>query len=145
LTFLPRSRCDFPTTPRISFGHLKEPLNLIFVGSQTQLEDAFSASGWVKASPFGLLSVAQGIGAALAQRPLPDGPGVPAFWNDEPDTMAFSLPVGTTFARRHHIRLWRTGYVTTDGHALWVATASFDRDFELASSNLPFSGSRPRP
>ena len=118
------------------FGHQQEPINLIFVGTRAQLEETFAAAGWVQAQPFGLSSVAQGIGAALTERPLADGPGLPSFWDDEPETMAFSFPVGASFAQRHHIRLWRTDYLTTDGRAVWVATASFDRGFELARTTF---------
>jgi undecaprenyl-diphosphatase len=118
------------------FGHQQEPLNLIFVATPTQLEGTFRAAGWVKVKRFGLLSVVQAIGATLTQQPFPNGPGTPSFWNDEPETIAFSLPVGTTFAQRHHIRLWQTRYMTTDGRMLCVATASYDRGFELAPSNF---------
>src|SRR5262249_41145628 len=38
----------------------------------------------------------------------------------------------------HHIRIWSTDVMTTDGRNLWLATASFDQGFELApSTGLP--------
>jgi hypothetical protein len=46
--------------------------------------------------------------------------------------------VGTTFAERHHIRIWSTDVQTSAGQPLWLATASFDKGFELApSTGLP--------
>ncbi len=46
--------------------------------------------------------------------------------------------MGTTFAERHHIRLWTTTVATSAGQPVWLATASFDQGFELApSTGLP--------
>jgi hypothetical protein len=62
----------------------------------------------------------------------------PSFLADEPNALAFSLPVGKTFAERHHIRFWTTTIQTPTGQSLWLATASFDQGFELApSTGLP--------
>jgi hypothetical protein len=44
--------------------------------------------------------------------------------------------VGASFAQRHHIRLWSTQVRTTDGRDVWLATASFDRGFELAPASF---------
>jgi hypothetical protein len=44
--------------------------------------------------------------------------------------------VGATFAQRHHIRIWATTVQTTSGLPVWLATASFDRGFELAKTTL---------
>ena len=62
----------------------------------------------------------------------------PSFLAEQPNALAFSLPVGTTFAERHHIRIWSTDVQTNAGQPLWLATASFDKGFELApSTGLP--------
>jgi hypothetical protein len=119
-------------------GRSQEPVSLVFIGTRTQLERAFRAAGWTEARPYGLASLAGGIGASLTHRPDPAGPVTPSFLADEPNALAFSLPVGKTFAERHHIRLWTTTVQTTAGQPLWLATASFDRGFELApSTGLP--------
>jgi hypothetical protein len=62
----------------------------------------------------------------------------PSFLAEQTNELAFSLPVGTTFAERHHIRIWSTAVQTSAGQSLWLATASFDKGFELApSTGLP--------
>jgi membrane-associated phospholipid phosphatase len=119
-------------------GHPQEPVSLVFVGTMAQIEGAFHAAGWTEAKRYGFGALAGGITAAVAHRPDPAGPVTPSFLANEPNALAFSLPVGTTFAERHHIRLWTTTVATSAGQPVWLATASFDRGFELApSTGLP--------
>jgi undecaprenyl-diphosphatase len=113
-------------------GRLQEPVSLVFVGTRAQLEASFRAAGWTEAQPFGFNAVAGGVAATLGQRDDPAGPVTPSFLAEEPNDLAFSLPVGTTFAQRHHVRVWSTSFQTSDGQSIWLATASFDRGFELA-------------
>lgn len=117
-------------------GKPQEPISLVLVGSQTTLERAFVAAGWTEAAPFGFQSVAGGISASLSHRPDNAGPVTPSFLAEEPDSLAFSQPVGATFAKRHHIRIWSTHYQTTSGQNVWLATASFDEGFELAPTTF---------
>ncbi len=113
-------------------GRLQEPVSLVFVGTRAQLEESFRAAGWTEAQPFGFNAVLGGVSAALGQRGDPAGPVTPSFLAEEPNTLAFNLPVGDTFAQRHHIRIWSTSVQTSDGLPIWLATASFDQGFELA-------------
>jgi membrane-associated phospholipid phosphatase len=114
-------------------GRFQEPVSLVFIGTQAQLEDSFRAAGWTEAQPFGFNAVLGGVAAALGQRGDSAGPVTPSFLAEEPNALAFSLPVGTTFAQRHHVRIWSTSIQTSDGRPIWLATASFDQGFELAS------------
>jgi undecaprenyl-diphosphatase len=119
-------------------GVHQEPVSLVFVGTEAQLNATFQAAGWTRAEPFSFLAVTVGINAALTHRSAPAGPVTPSFLAEQPNTLAFSLPVGTTFAQRHHIRIWSTTVQTSAGQHLWLATASFDKGFELApSTGLP--------
>jgi undecaprenyl-diphosphatase len=119
-------------------GHLQEPVSLVFVGSRAQLEHAFQVAGWTENRPYTFGTLWGGIVASITQQPDPAGPVTPSFLADEPNALAFSLPMGKTFAERHHIRIWTTTIQTTTGQPVWLATASFDRGFELApSTGLP--------
>jgi len=117
-------------------GHPQEPISLVFVGTRVQLEGAFLAAGWTEAKPYGFGVLAGGVAAALTHQPDPAGPVTPSFLADQPNALAFSLPVGKTFAQRHHIRLWTTHVQISSGQPLWLATASFDQGFELAPSTF---------
>jgi undecaprenyl-diphosphatase len=119
-------------------GVQQEPVSLVFVGTESQLDAAFQAAGWTRAEPFSFRAITVGITAALNRQSAPAGPVTPSFLAEQPNALAFSLPVGTTFAERHHIRIWSTRVQTSAGQSLWLATASFDKGFELApSTGLP--------
>ncbi|PWT72670.1 MAG: hypothetical protein C5B60_09295 [Chloroflexi bacterium] len=119
-------------------GQRQEPISLVFIGTRTQLEHAFQAADWTENRPYTFGTLWGGIVASVTRQPDPAGPVTPSFLADEPNALAFSLPVGKTFAARHHIRFWTTTIQTTAGQSLWLATASFDRGFELApSTGLP--------
>jgi undecaprenyl-diphosphatase len=115
-------------------GHNQEPVSIILVGTRDQLEVAFLAAGWTEARPFGLASVVGGASAAVSGRGDPAGPVTPSFLAEQPNVLAFSQPTSTSFAQRHHIRLWSTRLVTTAGQPVWLGTASYDEGFELAAS-----------
>ncbi len=119
-------------------GVRQEPVSFVFVGTQAQLETAFQTAGWTEAEPFSFRAVTDGVNAVLTHHSAPTGPVTPSFLAEQPNALAFSLPVGTTFAERHHIRIWSTDVQTNAGQPLWLATASFDKGFELApSTGLP--------
>ena len=131
-----RVSTQLPHYTETLFGHPQEPISLIFVGTRAQLERVFAVASWTEAHPLTLGTLWQAIGASVTQRPDPAGPVTPSFVADHPNALAFSQPVGNTFAQRHHIRLWSTDVATSDGRSLWLATASYDRGFELAKSTL---------
>jgi undecaprenyl-diphosphatase len=116
------------------FGGRQEPVSIVFIGSRGDLEAAFRAAGWTEAQPFGFRSTVEAFIAGLTGSPDASGPVTPSFLGDEPNKLAFNLPLGNTFAQRHHIRLWMTDFATSDGLPIWEATASFDEGFELSPS-----------
>ena len=118
------------------FGHRQEPINLIFIGSMAEVVHAFTAAGWVKADRLSGASLRKALLAVLTGRPDPTGPVTPSFLGEETESLAFSQPVGRTFAQRHHIRIWRTSYVLTSGMPVWLATASYDEGYAITAGSL---------
>ena len=127
---------QLPNHTETLLGAHQEPISLILVGTQDTLERAFRAAGWTEAEKLTLASVKKVILVSLHHQSDPAGPVTPSFVAEEPNTLAFNQPVGTTFEQRHHIRIWRTQVQTTDGQQLWLATASFDKGFELGSATF---------
>jgi undecaprenyl-diphosphatase len=128
------AQTSLPHYTETLFGHNQEPVSIILVGTRDQIERAFTAAGWTEARPYGLVSVAGGVSAAVSGHGDPAGPVTPSFLAERPNALAFSQPTSTSFAQRHHIRLWSTRLVTTAGQPVWLATASYDEGFELAAS-----------
>ncbi len=115
-------------------GSTQNPVGLIFIGSETQLVDAFEAAGWSVAERPGLRSFARAVVAAAANQPYPTAPVTPTFLAGRVQDVAFEKPVGVaTVRRRHHTRWWRSGY-TLNGQTVWVATASLDQGLEIGSA-----------
>jgi membrane-associated phospholipid phosphatase len=127
---------QLPTHTETLLGKPQEPISLIFIGTQAALERSFGAAGWTEAQKLSLASVAEVVRVSLRHQADPAGPVTPSFLAEQPNTLAFSQPVGTTFEQRHHIRIWQTQVQTTDGQRLWLATASFDKGFELGSTTF---------
>jgi LssY C-terminus len=133
---VPASSGQLPTHTETLTGKKQEPISLIVVGTQDQLTRAFRQAGWTEAQKLSIASVSEVIRVSLRHQADPAGPVTPSFVAEQPNTLAFNLPVGTTFEQRHHVRIWKTPVQTTDGQPLWLATASFDKGFELGPTTF---------
>jgi membrane-associated phospholipid phosphatase len=133
---VPSITSQLPTHTETLTGKKQEPISLIVVGTQDQLEHAFRQAGWTEAQTVSIASVSEVIRVSLRHQADPAGPVTPSFVAEQPNTLAFNLPVGTTFEQRHHVRIWRTHIQTKDGQLLWEATASFDKGFELGPTTF---------
>lgn len=129
-------QADLPHYTESLTGRREEPINIILVGTRAELEATFEAAGWYEAQPLTLAVLGEAVTASVSHHPDPHGPVTPDFLANEPETLAFSQPVGGTFAKRHHIRIWATNVVTVDGRTVWLATASYDEGFELAPTSF---------
>ena len=84
----------FTKLPRYTggmFGHRQEPINLIFVGTQSDIESAFGAAGWVKAAPLTWSTFLQAARATLTHSADAAGPVTPSFLGEMPQSLAFRL------------------------------------------------------
>lgn len=133
--FLPVLRTRISRYTVGPFGHRQEPINLIFVGSASDVARAFRVAGWIEADRLSFSSLRQALVATLTGHSDPTGPVTPSFLSEQPESLAFSQPVGRTFATRHHIRIWPAPYEVT-GEGIWLATASYDAGYAIAAGSL---------
>jgi hypothetical protein len=109
-----------------------EPVSLIFAGGRSQIIDAFLAAGWSVADPVNLHTMLHLYSAGLRHQPYPTAPVTPAFLMDRPEDLAFEKAVvAGSVDKRHHTRVWFSGYTLADGTPLWLATASLDDKVEI--------------
>ena len=102
-----------------------EPATLVFVGTRTQVEAAFTATGWSEAAPVNIHTVLHLYSAGIHHTADPTAPVTPAFLVGRPQDMAFELAVDAgSVSKRHHTRVWASGFARSDGTPIWVATAS---------------------
>ncbi len=110
-----------------------EPINLIFIGSKEQLENAFGKANWLKTDPIRFGSMLRSFKAVLFNQPYDQSPGIPSFWNTFPNDFAFEQPTEMhSILQRHHIHFWKTPFLINNTQ-VWFSTAHFDNS--LASKS----------
>lgn len=114
-------------TESIAGGQL-EPLNIILVVRDVAaLSNAFKAACWQPADPVTIGTFARTVRALLGNESYPTAPITPSFWNGNVNDLGFEKPTPARSVRqRHHIRLWKTDWVTTDQRHVYVGTTGLD-------------------
>lgn len=143
VTRLPESMVDATTIARLPLrsetltGRPMEPVSLIFVGTHDQVVGAFEAAGWQEADPVNIHTILRLYGAGLHHRAYPAAPVTPAFLAGRPQDLAFERAVDVgSVSKRHHTRIWASGFSLADGTPIWVATASLDDRVEIKFPSL---------
>jgi len=109
-------------------GREGDMLNLIFQAREEDLQDAFAQAGWLKVEKskrliFWHLLWQRGHYTKLPMDRL--------YVFGRAQDYSFALPDPLSIvARRHHLRIWKTGRVV-DGVPLWVAAATHDVSIHL--------------
>src|SRR5262249_19065642 len=125
----------FAQAPRFTediVGRAIEPINVILIGTQSDVSRAFGEAGWLPADPIGFGSSWRLLTAGLFNRPDPRAPGLPVFWEGRPNPFSFEQPTASNTAReRHHLHLWDTTYMVGQ-HPVWTATVHLDKEGNIA-------------
>lgn len=103
------------------------PLNIVLIAEKGCTTQALERSGWNKAEPFTLATLAMISHAILFQEPLPTRPLRPWFYNSLPHDVGFEKVIQKE--RQQHVyrlRLWYTGISTPNGDVL-AGNATVDR------------------
>ena len=113
-------------------GREMGPVSLIFVGTREQVDSAFAAAGWSEADPVNIHTILRLYSAGLHHQAYPSAPVTPAFLAGRPQDLAFELAVDAgSVSKRHHTRIWASGFALADGTPIWVGTASLDDRVEI--------------
>lgn len=115
---------------RTSDGLLGDPINLAFLGSEAQVDEAMGAAGWTRADEVTLASSRRIVTSTLFRRSYDEAPVSPLFLFGHQQDVAYQQEVQGNPARRHHVRFWRCpdGWLLPGGRgADWLAAGTFDR------------------
>ena len=115
---------------RTSDGLLGDPINLALVGTEAQLHEAMTRSGWIRADPVTLASSWRIITSTIFRRSYDEAPVSPLLLFGHQQDLAYQQEVAGNPAKRHHVRFWRCpdGWLLPGGHrADWLAAGTFDR------------------
>lgn len=129
----------FPAFPRITHtakGAAGDPLNLILVGSASQIAEGFTRAGWLIPDPITPQTSARIAADSLAHRAYPTAPVSALYVFGRAQDRTFELPT-TDVQNRGHVRLWQTSQYL-GGQPVWLGQASYDQGIELGgTTGLP--------
>lgn len=103
-----------------------DPLNLLIIGSKSELLQAMNASGWRAADALSLLSSLRIIGDTLLSQPYADAPVSNLYLFGRKEDLAFEKPVGQDPRQRHHVRFWQAPEQGPKGEQAWWGAATYD-------------------
>jgi hypothetical protein len=109
-------------------GREGDMLNLIFQAKEEDLQEAFAQAGWLKVEKSKRLIFWHLLWQRQHYTKLPMD-RLYVFGRAQDYSYALPDPLSIV-ARRHHLRIWKTGHVV-DGVPLWVAAATHDVSIHL--------------
>ncbi|MCI0422263.1 MAG: LssY C-terminal domain-containing protein, partial [Acidobacteria bacterium] len=98
--------------------------NLMFIGTREKIEAAFVAAGWVEPEKLGPTSGLKTFMAVAESKGFKSAPVSLLLLDGQKPDLAFQKQ-NDTFAKRHHIRLWKRPQ-SYQGQEVWVAAATHD-------------------
>ena len=98
--------------------------NLMFIGSQQELIAAFQEAGWFEADSLSMGSAAKSIQATIRGAGYTNAPVSLLMINGKPPDLVFQKSLDT-FAKRHHIRIWKEPGTYQD-RDVWIGAATHD-------------------
>ncbi len=117
--------------PRVFSGEGRQGdmVNLVFVGKQEDLQEAFARAGWVKTDKWKPVFVWHLLRHRTGDTQLP----MARFYLfGRVQDYSYALPdPGAIVTRRHHLRIWKTDCMM-DGMPIWAGAATHDVAIEIA-------------
>lgn len=111
-------------------GQPGDPINLVFIGTESQIQQAFEKAGWDVPAVKQNNSVWKTVQAVIQGQGYGTAPISNLYLFSRPQDLAFEK-VLNTFAMRHHLRLWRSSDKTPDGREIWLGAAVHDTGFDI--------------
>jgi hypothetical protein len=121
LVELPTLPAFVPRTENRGGTALGDPLNVLLLGTATEIDSAFRSAGWVQAQKPSLVAVTKEVTAAIASRPAISAPVSTQYFEGRPQDLAYELP-GPSVRIRHHIRIWLLDSLSL----VWIGAANKD-------------------
>jgi hypothetical protein len=111
--------------------------NLMFIGTEQQLEGAFNEAGWYEADTINPVSGVKAAQAVVRKSGYSQGPVSLLTLNGVAPDLVFQKSLDT-LAKRHHIRIWKQT-ATYDGRTVWVGAATHDIDYASSKKGTKWS------
>jgi hypothetical protein len=112
-------------------GKPGDPINLVVVaGSIDEIRQAFQEAGWSEAEKKSGSSIWQTVRAVAGDQGYDSAPVSQLYLYGRSEDLAFEKMLNT-FAKRHHVRLWRSPAATTPGREIWLGAATHDTGMDI--------------
>ncbi|HEX4001848.1 MAG TPA: LssY C-terminal domain-containing protein [Candidatus Acidoferrales bacterium] len=110
-------------------------VNILIVGSQDDLVQAFTAAGWVQVDRSVQDSVLAGLADSLSKKDYLTMPMSTLYLFGRPQDYGFAHAEAVRVAiSRNHLRAWKSEYIV-DGQTVWCIAATHDIGFERDQRN----------
>lgn len=111
-------------------GKPGDPLNLVIVGTQERIRQAFEKAGWAEAEKLTGKSLFETMRAVMANKGYGSAPVSQLYLFGRAEDLAFQKMLNT-FARRHHLRIWKAPVQASDGRDVWLSAATHDAGWDV--------------
>jgi hypothetical protein len=115
--------------------HASDLINVMFVGTQEQLSDAFLAAGWSATPHATFRSHLRNIRAVMENEGNRTAPMSTLLLGGEAPDMMFQKGLNDV-GKRHHIRIWKQKE-TLNGQEVWLGAATHDVDYAFLRPGMP--------
>jgi LssY C-terminus len=110
--------------------------NLMLIGTQAQIEQAFKDAGWASAAALSTDTKFETFRAIAEQRGYKEAPVSILLLQSRPPDLVFEK-LTNTFAQRHHLRIWRRPD-SFESKPVWVVAATHDTGIDFSEQNRTF-------
>jgi LssY C-terminus len=110
--------------------------NLMLVGSEEQVRQAFTAAGWSVAAGLNSQAKLETFRALAEDRGYKEAPVSILLLDGKPPDIVFEKQ-NNTFSSRHHLRVWRRP-ATFQGQPVWAVAATHDTGISFSEQNRTF-------
>ena len=111
-------------------GKPGDPVNLVVMGTIDEIRQVFKDAGWSEAAKKTGVSVYRIVRAMGGDQGYEAAPVSNLYLYGRTQDLAFEKMLNT-FAKRHHLRLWRSPVTTTQGREVWLGAATHDTGMDI--------------
>jgi hypothetical protein len=111
-------------------------LNIVFLGSEKQVESAFREAGWNNADSVSRNAWLKNLYALLNNSGYAQQPMMTFYLNGKPEDMKWQKSLNS-YGRRDHLRIWQWTLPGT-AESIWVTSSTHDTGAALAVKHLGF-------
>jgi hypothetical protein len=121
---------SLPSRTSTPAGQDADVVNLAFIGSREQLENAFQTAGWLSTDALSKRATMRQLSAILLLHNYPRGPMSEQLFQNQPYDFSWQKNLNS-LAKRDHLRIWSNS-ATWRGQPVWFSSSTKDVGLHLS-------------